>query len=70
MADSNLQRFQCRSALTAYLRHRFGVQDIHSPHSVRELTNALNTLREGYDDEGRVSVRFISHSHYIPYQQQ
>ena len=56
MANSKLQHFQRRLALTAYLGRRFGVQDIHSPQSVREYTNALNTLREGYDGEGRSYV--------------
>ena len=56
MPSPAIQRFQQRLALTAYLRHRFGVQDIHSPQTLREYTNALNALREGYDSEGRSYV--------------
>lgn len=56
MASNALQRFQQRLALVAYMRYRFGVQEIHNQQSMREYTNALNALREGYDAEGRSYV--------------
>jgi hypothetical protein len=56
VASSSLDRFQRRLALSAYLRHRFGVRDIRDPHSVRAFYNMLREQPEGYNAEGRSYV--------------
>lgn len=56
MPRSTLERFQRRLALVAYLRHVFGVRDVHDPQSVRAFYDMLGQQPEGYDAEGRSYV--------------
>ncbi len=56
MASSALQRFNARLALAAYIRHVFGVEDVHGPRSVRDFYSVLEATREGYNAEGRSYV--------------
>jgi hypothetical protein len=59
MVHSSLERFQHRLALSAYFRHRFGVQDVHAPASVCAFYNMLKGQPEGYNAEGRSYVAIV-----------